>query len=95
MHVLPPVPFVMMYDFLGMEAVAGRLARHRAGLRMQVSSTSPETMAAAIVANLGKEVSYEPIPSSEARLAARRTLECADRSRQGRGESSPGPAGHL
>lgn len=59
--------------------VAGRLARHGAGLRMRLSSTRPEIMAEAIVANIGLGVSYEPIPASGARLAARRILECAHR----------------
>lgn len=75
--------------------VAGRLARHGAGLRMQLSSTSPEDMAEAIVANLGSVVSYEPIPSSGARLAARRILQCAGLPREGRGENGPGPAGEC
>jgi UDP:flavonoid glycosyltransferase YjiC (YdhE family) len=57
--------------------VAGRLARHGAGVRMYVSSTSPEDMADAIAANLGVAVSYPEIPVGGARLAARRILERA------------------
>lgn len=57
--------------------IAGRLARHGAGVRMHVSSTSPQDMADAIVANLGIKVSYPEIPVGGAHLAARRILERA------------------
>jgi hypothetical protein len=57
--------------------VANRLTRHGAGVRMHLSSTSPQDLAKAIVANLGVEVSYPQIPVDGARLAARRVLECA------------------
>ena len=55
--------------------IADRLYRHGAGVRMHVSSTSPQGMADAIAANLGVEVSYPEIPLDGARLAARRILE--------------------
>jgi UDP:flavonoid glycosyltransferase YjiC (YdhE family) len=55
--------------------IADRLARHGAGVRMHISSTSPRGMADAIAANLGIEVSYPEIPVDGARLAARRVLE--------------------
>jgi UDP:flavonoid glycosyltransferase YjiC (YdhE family) len=57
--------------------VAGRLARHGAGVRMQLSSTSPGQMADAIIENLGVHVSYPETPSQGVHLAARRVLECA------------------
>jgi len=57
--------------------VAGRLARHGAGVRMRVSSTSPEQMAEAIVANLGVNVSYPEIPCRGVQLAAQRILQLA------------------
>jgi len=57
--------------------IADRLARHGAGVRMRVSSTSPQDMADAIVANLGIKASYPEIPVGGARLAARRILERA------------------
>lgn len=56
--------------------VAGRLARHGAGVRMHLPAASPESVAQAIVDNLGIEVSYPPGPADGARLAARRVLEC-------------------
>jgi len=57
--------------------VAGRLSRHGAGVRMHVSSTSPQDMADAIAANLGVPVSYAEIRVGGARLAAKRVLERA------------------
>jgi len=57
--------------------VAGRLARHGAGVRMRVSSTSPEQMADAIVANLGANVFYPEIPCRGVQLAASRILQRA------------------
>jgi hypothetical protein len=57
--------------------IADRLSRHGAGVRMHISSTSPQGMADAIAANLGVELSYPKIPIDGARLAARRILERA------------------
>lgn len=57
--------------------VANRLSRHGAGIRMHLSSTSPQDMAKAIVANLGVEVSYPEIPVDGARLAAKCIMERA------------------
>jgi len=50
--------------------VAGQLARHRAGAKMQFSRTSPESLAEMVVANLGKEVDYAAIPTDGAQRAA-------------------------
>jgi UDP:flavonoid glycosyltransferase YjiC (YdhE family) len=50
--------------------VGGRLARHGAGLRMSFSETTPSSLATAILANLGQEVSYPPIPTGGAQRAA-------------------------
>jgi UDP:flavonoid glycosyltransferase YjiC (YdhE family) len=57
--------------------IANRLARHGAGVRMHISSTRPEDMADAIVANIGAEVSYPEIPARGAHFAAMRILERA------------------
>jgi UDP:flavonoid glycosyltransferase YjiC (YdhE family) len=57
--------------------IANRLARHKAGIRMNISSTSPEDLAHAIISNLGTSVSYEEIPVHGVQLAARRILACA------------------
>jgi UDP:flavonoid glycosyltransferase YjiC (YdhE family) len=58
--------------------VADRLARHGAGVRMRLATTSPEEMADAIAGNLGAKVSYPEIPVNGAQLAAMRILERAE-----------------
>jgi UDP:flavonoid glycosyltransferase YjiC (YdhE family) len=50
--------------------VAGRLARHRAGVGMKLSVTSPLRLAEQVVSNIGKEVDYASIPADGARKAA-------------------------
>jgi len=57
--------------------IANRLARHKAGIRMNISSISPEDLADAIISNLGNSVSYEEIPVYGVQIAARRILKCA------------------
>jgi len=51
--------------------VAGRLARHGAGLKAMYSANTPESLAALIVANIGKEAAWPAIPADGARNAAR------------------------
>jgi len=55
--------------------VAGRLARHKAGIRMTLSQTSPESLAFQIAANIGADVGHASIPVDGARKAARLILE--------------------
>jgi len=50
--------------------VAERLARHQAGVKMVYSQTTPEILAEKVIANLGKEVNYPPIPINGAQKAA-------------------------
>jgi len=50
--------------------IANRLKRHGAGQKMVLSSATPESLAAAILNNLGKVVSYPPIPVDGAKVAA-------------------------
>jgi UDP-N-acetylglucosamine:LPS N-acetylglucosamine transferase len=50
--------------------VAGRLARHQAGIKMVYSQTTPETLANMVIANLGKKVNYPPIPINGAEKTA-------------------------
>ena len=52
-------------------AVAGRLQRHRAGIRMSYSRTTPWLLATEIENNIGRQVKYEPVPVDGARKAAR------------------------
>lgn len=46
--------------------VAGRLARHHAGMQMSRATTTAADLAAAITSNLGALVSYPPIPTDGA-----------------------------
>lgn len=50
--------------------VAGRLARHRAGVKMNLSRTTPQVLATTILANIGKEVMYPPIATDGSGRAA-------------------------
>lgn len=50
--------------------VAGRLARHGAGVRMSYYETTPEVLAEKVIANLGKDVKYAQIPTDGAQKAA-------------------------
>jgi len=51
-------------------SVATRIARHGAGVRMAYSQTTPEALAEAARAQMGREVTYPPIPTDGARVAA-------------------------
>ncbi len=53
------------------EEVAERLARHKAGVRLALSQTSPQILAEQVLLNLGREVDYIPIPVEGASKAAR------------------------
>jgi UDP:flavonoid glycosyltransferase YjiC (YdhE family) len=55
--------------------IANRLARHQAGLRMSLSETTPNSLAAAVANQIGKEASYPPIPCQGAARAAEIILE--------------------
>jgi UDP-N-acetylglucosamine:LPS N-acetylglucosamine transferase len=50
--------------------VAARLARHRAGLKMKYSETTPELLAEKMISHIGKKVTYAPIPTDGAKKAA-------------------------
>jgi hypothetical protein len=50
--------------------VANRLARHGAGVRMSPSSTTPESLAQAILGAIGRDLAYPPIQTHGARRAA-------------------------
>ena len=58
--------------------VGPRLARHGAGVAMMLKSTTSESLAEAIVKNLGRPVMYPPIPTDGARLAAKTIIERAE-----------------
>jgi UDP:flavonoid glycosyltransferase YjiC (YdhE family) len=50
--------------------VAGRLARHGAGVQLEYAKTTPEQLAEAVLANIGREVGYPPIAADGANNAA-------------------------
>lgn len=52
-------------------AVAMRCKRHKAGIRMNYSKTTPNTLAKEVVNNIGKEVHYASIPTDGAQKAAK------------------------
>jgi len=51
-------------------AVANRCERHNAGVKMNFSKTTPETLAREVVNNIDKEVQYASIPANGAQKAA-------------------------
>ncbi len=55
--------------------VAGRLARHQAGVKMLYSQTTPEILANKVIANLEREVNYPPIPINGAQKAAQLIIQ--------------------
>jgi UDP-N-acetylglucosamine:LPS N-acetylglucosamine transferase len=57
------------------EYIAELLARHKAGIRMSLSATTPQSLAENVLRNLGKEVSYGPIPVDGAVNAAQLILQ--------------------
>jgi len=59
--------------------VAPRIARHRAGIRMTCSETTPQLLAEKVISNLGKEVSYKSIPTDGTRKAAQLIGELLER----------------
>jgi UDP-N-acetylglucosamine:LPS N-acetylglucosamine transferase len=69
--------------------VAGRLARHRAGIRLPWAEASPERLAELIVGNIGKEATWPNIPVDGARAAARHVLAAIDGSSAPASPSDP------
>ena len=66
----PFLYFPLEEHFEQQRTVASRLARHGAGVRMQFSATTPATLAAGVLANIGREVTYAPVRTDGARRAA-------------------------
>ena len=71
----PFLYFPLAYHCEQQVHVAGRLARHRAGVKMVYSQTTPEILAEKVIANLGKSVNYPPIPVQGAQKAAQLICE--------------------
>jgi UDP-N-acetylglucosamine:LPS N-acetylglucosamine transferase len=66
----PFLYFPLAYHCEQQVHVAGRLARHQAGVKMVYSQTTPDILAEKVIANLGKNVDYPPIPAQGAQKAA-------------------------
>jgi UDP:flavonoid glycosyltransferase YjiC (YdhE family) len=50
--------------------VSARLERHRAGVKMRFSATTPGSLAEAVQSHIGRSVDYPPVPVDGARNAA-------------------------
>jgi len=55
--------------------VADRIVRHGAGVKMSYRDTMPETLAQAIVENIGREVTAKEFPADGARIVAETAME--------------------
>ena len=67
----PFIYFPLKHHFEQNVHVHHRLNRYRAGLRMDFDDASPETIAAAIANEIGRQVDYQPVaPDGAARAAA-------------------------
>jgi UDP:flavonoid glycosyltransferase YjiC (YdhE family) len=55
--------------------VAGRLKRHGAGVRMTLSSTTPESLATTMIDSLGTEMNFPQIPVDGAKVAAEKIVK--------------------
>ena len=56
-------------------SVTGVCQRHRAGVKMTCSKTTPELLADAILSNIGKNVDYAKIPINGSKEAAKKIEE--------------------
>jgi UDP-N-acetylglucosamine:LPS N-acetylglucosamine transferase len=71
----PFIYFPLKHHFEQNFHVRHRLERYRAGRCMDVDSSSPETIAAAIAEEIGRDVDYRPVEADGARRAAERIAE--------------------
>ncbi|MGA2867290.1 MAG: glycosyltransferase [Verrucomicrobiota bacterium] len=60
--------------------VAKRIERHRAGVRLEFSGTTPEHLASVVLGNIGTEVTYPSIATNGAQHAAELLSELLERS---------------
>lgn len=65
----PFLYFPIEQQFEQQISVAGRLARHRAGVKMRFSRTTPELLAKKVLDNIGAPVNYAVIPTDGAQKA--------------------------
>jgi pimeloyl-ACP methyl ester carboxylesterase/predicted glycosyltransferase len=71
----PFIYFPLKHHFEQNFYVRHRFERYRAGRCMDVDSSSPETIAAAIAEEIGRDVDYRPVEADGARRAAERIAE--------------------
>ena len=71
----PFLYFPLRHHFEQNFHVAHRLDRYRAGRRMNFDQSTPEIIAEAIAAEIGRDVDYLPVETNGARLAAERIAE--------------------
>ena len=62
--------------------IAARLARHGAGVRMNLEESTPEELAKAMVELIGREVTYPPVACDGASRAADVILDRLRRARR-------------
>jgi UDP-N-acetylglucosamine:LPS N-acetylglucosamine transferase len=66
----PFIYFPLEGHFEQQRHVARRLERHGAGVKLQCRKTTPKSLTAAVLANIGREVRYPPVATDGARKAA-------------------------
>ena len=66
----PFLYFPLRHHFEQCHHVAHRLERHEAGRRMDFETATPEVIADAIAAEIGREVAYRPVDGGGAARAA-------------------------
>lgn len=67
----PFIYFPLEKHFEQQDYIACRLERHKAGIKMQYSQTTPGSLAETVIANIGKNVSYAPMRTDGAQQAAK------------------------
>ncbi|MDD1756445.1 MAG: hypothetical protein LUQ39_06390, partial [Methanomassiliicoccales archaeon] len=72
----PFIYFPLEEHFEQQVIVPNGLQRHRAGFKMRYPGTTPQMLAEAAVANLGKKVDYVDVPVDGARKAAEIIVGC-------------------
>ena len=71
----PFIYFPLGHHFEQNFHVRHRLDRYRAGRCMDIDSSPPEAIAAAIAEEIGRDVDYRPVETDGARRAAERIAE--------------------
>ena len=66
----PFLYFPLLHHFEQQRHVAHRLDRHRAGVRMDYTTSTPESIGEALADALARPVEYRPVPADGARRAA-------------------------